>query len=125
MNVIKIVVDELPECCGKCKFVKDNYYYSLSLNPTCTVSKGDYVIDNPDTRPPWCPLVVEECCEWKLVVTKYPYESVTEWDEDMVCQSCRFIVPCTVLEDHLGGIEECKYCPSCGKRIKYVESEEE
>jgi hypothetical protein len=77
MNVIKITVDELPNMCIDCK---------LSL-----------------VIPDWCPLEVEEVCEWVL-------------EEYEMC-----------ISPHNNGNwcdkDEYQFCPTCGKRIKYVEVE--
>ena len=101
MNVVKIVVDELPERCRMCKFqsvrpVKNGLRMYCSLK--------DKMVCNLRVRPSWCPLEVEEVCEWVL-------------EEYEMC-----------ISPHNNGNwcdkDEYQFCPTCGKRIKYVESEE-
>lgn len=101
MNVKKIVLkigEELPENCWECDVcqgISPDYLY-------CLVKHID--VDAHSTRPDWCPLVVDECCEWvKEEFEMYisPHNN-GDWSEK----------------------DDYKFCPSCGKRIKYVESEE-
>ena len=101
MNVIKIVVDELPERCLECLFsqgiIPDNIY--------CTITEDK--VDEPNTRPLWCPLVVEDECVWVL-----DYHVDTEmWN----------VAPDCCVGEFFRNKPNYKTCPNCGKRIKYVE----
>jgi len=114
MNVIKIVANELPECCEKCDFYKPPYY-RLSDCSYCR-SKTEYILDKDLlSRPEWCPLVVEEVCEY---VGEYG-----GWNEhgDTIFFSRK--TGCS--DEHYQKIvvPDYKFCPNCGKRIKYVEVE--
>jgi hypothetical protein len=99
MNVKKIIVDELPSTCRMCKFqsvrpVKNGLRMYCSLK--------DKMVHNLRVRPDWCPLVIDECCEWK-------YLGVHMWQT------------CEQHARHMYPDKRYVYCPSCGKRIKYVE----
>ena len=96
MNVKKIVVDELPNMCIDCKlsfYSRDNEVY------ICFATKNR--IANSQVIPEACPLEVEEVCEWV-------------WEEYEMC-----------ISPHNNGNwcdkDEYQFCPTCGKRIKYVE----
>ena len=104
MNVKKIVLkagEELPEVCWECdacQGISPDYLY-------CLVKHID--VDAHSTRPDWCPLVVDECCEW-VSPTNNPYR-------DLYIPLCN--------EDktfEIESINDFHYCPSCGKRIKYM-----
>ena len=64
MNVIRVVVDELPEGCNECAFrdyfSADNGDGGIML---CTANKTDerqwQAIYYPSVRPDWCPLAKE------------------------------------------------------------------
>jgi len=106
MNVIKIVVDELPSTCRMCKFqsvrpVKNGLRMYCSLK--------DKMVHNLRVRPEWCPLQVEEVCEW--VANKYTASYHTPHET----MGLRIIVE-TDREDY-------QFCPNCGKRIVYREKE--
>lgn len=89
MNVKRIVLkagEELPEVCWECEACQ-------GISPDYLYCMGKHIdIDAHNTRPSWCPLVVDECCDWG---THTLDELTDDW----------------------------KYCPLCGKRIKYVEVE--
>ena len=103
MNVVKIVVDELPENCNQCRFVKQMSMYNVILQPYCTVVENELTIDGNGSRPSWCPLQLEEVCEWEEDDEKQFY----------------YFTDCGSYIDGIGYI----YCAHCGKRVKY-ESEE-
>ena len=105
MNIIKIVVDELPDECVECKFQKVRPI-NLGIATYCLLNgKMTHKINK---RPAWCPLVVEdevtfeEFCKWKR--SKNP-----DWYWQTECLDWFDDIP-------------REYC-SCGKRIKYVEVE--
>lgn len=112
MNVKRIIVDEMPEdgCC-ECRFSK--VYTSRFGNDKvrCVVtnkSVSDFAFGyTKQPRPSWCPLVVEEVCEWEILIRRgYDYRTS--------CKKVKFNID----------KDEYKYCPSCGRRIVYKESEE-
>ena len=113
MNVLRIVVNELPESCRACKLhtvIPANFNVQLACFITGTINR------TPNTRPTWCPLVVEvpEVCEWKkheLIAPLYSDET-----------SFSFYEAC-VDDYNTNIVEDWKFCPSCGKPIKYIESE--
>jgi predicted RNA-binding Zn-ribbon protein involved in translation (DUF1610 family) len=106
MNVKRIVVDEseeLPENCGECDVCQ-------GISPKYLYCLGKHIdVDAHSTRPDWCPLVVDECCEW--VANKYTASYHTPHET----MGLRIIVE-TDREDY-------QFCPNCGKRIVYREKE--
>ena len=103
MNVIKIVVDE-KDSCDKCLFMNAQWTYY------CILAKKNIAM--PHINPSWCPLVVDDVCEWHE----------TEVNE----HGWRFwMTGCKIKYDSSVQITkgEFNFCPSCGKRIKYVEVE--
>lgn len=63
---------------------------------------------------------VPEVCEWKLEIYN-GYDGDHDADRTTACGTYYNAYD---IDDYLGGIEKVKYCPNCGKRIKYVEMEE-
>lgn len=60
MNIIKIVVDELPDSCSKCWFTK-HAEFDFADRWWCEgVNEKPNDIDDPATRPDWCPLEIEK-----------------------------------------------------------------
>lgn len=115
MNVLKIVVDEVPECCDLCWFVgyseggysKHNGHFCEGTN---AVKENKIIsVDPYKSRPDWCPLVVEEVCEWKEHM-KYNTSCDVEFD-------------CEIHYMNLEDDSKIHFCPNCGKPIKYVEEE--
>lgn len=132
MNVLKIVVDKIPDTGCKGCF----YHWNLPMpfkhyvsSHTCTVLSKSIDEDDIKNRPSWCPLVVEETCEWK---------EVTEWTSKIdsegfwhIATKCDWVYP----EDYDVNISELildnvsqfvkqmrfTFCPNCGKRIEYKE----
>jgi len=109
MNVLKIVVDKLPEKCVYCDIP-----FLLCKAMTDNESVSNQILLDMATRPTWCPLVVEvqEVCEWK--------HNKHEGDND-------FQIP---QYDNKHGVSwwdsvkhQFVFCPHCGKPIKYIESE--
>ncbi len=109
MNVKRIVVDELPSQCLRCKYFRVAYT-TLQDMDFCNVA--DRYIDSDDihTRPDWCPLVVEdnEVCEWKKHKNYSYFMNPHDYTNGFIA----------VTE-----INRLDYCHDCGKRIKYVEVE--
>jgi len=105
MNVKKIVVDELPNMCIDCKL---SFYSRVNEVYICFATKNR--IANSKVIPDWCPLEVEEVCEWVL---DYHMDDAM-WD----------IAPSCCVGEFSMNKPKYEVCPSCGKRIKYVESEE-
>ena len=107
MNVKRIVVDELPESCGKCNFsIETTSHWSCFVLGKKLFTPYSGILGE-------CPLEVEEVCEWVREKTDRGYAA--------------FYIP----KDH-DQHDDCytqdagtfEFCPSCGKSIKYVESEE-
>ena len=109
MNVIKIVVNELPTNCIDCQFHQILDYVGAHH---CTGKPRTITHDKHGdlSRPDWCPLQVEEVCEWVL---DYHMDDAM-WD----------IAPSCCVGEFSMNKPKYEVCPSCGKRIKYVESEE-
>ena len=113
MNVIKIVVDELPEMCEHCSYGATNKQGdNICVSDHNNIRPIDYFDDN---RPDWCPLQLEEVCEWSGEYGGYDKHG------DML-----FFARKTGCSDsHIQKVEVPNniFCPNCGKRIKYVEVE--
>jgi len=111
MNVKKIVVDELPNMCIDCKlsfYSRDNEVY------ICFATKNR--IANSQVIPDWCPLEVEEVCEWNGEYGGYDEHG------DMIFFSKK--TGCSDVHIQKVSVPNNNFCSNCGKRIKYVESEE-
>lgn len=116
MEIKKIIVDELPSVCDKCELAEN---FDIFDRKGCVATKR--FLRNPSKeRPDWCPLVVEECCEWvgrtkcKGRVDEY-YQYKSPHDP-----------PHYHYHNIIGKIDDRKtyiYCHVCGKRIRYVEEE--
>ena len=107
MEVKRIVVDELPECCRKC----DLMLYSMSQEKYyCYVNKK---IIYPTLRPSWCPLQVEDECVWT--------GEYSGWDENGDTIFFAKKTGCSDSHVQKVTVPNNVYCPNCGKRIKYVE----
>ena len=100
MNVIKIVVDELPESCGKCTLSIETERTSMLACPFLESMWYSW------EKPKECPLVVEddEVCVW--VLRNFDGRKMYNSPENCGYHATQ---------------PEFIYCPSCGKRIKYVE----
>jgi hypothetical protein len=57
MEVIKVIVDKLPEGCTNCDF--DDYMADNALGE-CMILGREFEPGNSFLRPDWCPLVVED-----------------------------------------------------------------
>ena len=109
MDIKRIVVDEIPECCRKC----DLMLYSMSQEKYyCYVNKKTIY---PSLRPSWCPLQVEDECVWKLTYCGKS-EEACDYGEGLYLGEYK----CT---DgwYQGYKPDYTFCPNCGKHIKYVE----
>ena len=120
MDIKRIVVDELPECCSSCQF---HIVLDYVGRDWCTAAKKTILekITYKLISPSWCPLQVEEECRWKVETEGSIYDSITDRDEDYRCLNCNYIVSTADFEDVLGGKHHVKFCPNCGKRIRYEE----
>jgi len=109
MQVKMIIVDELPEKCWECdacQGISPDYFY-------CMAKHID--VDAHSTRPDWCPLVVDECCEWVgVVIEKSEHSKTVEYKNPHMNIKSQI--------DYFNP-NEFKYYFTCGKRIKYVEVE--
>ena len=67
MKVKRIIVDELPERCDDCPMLMWKHK-SVNENKVCAVTQKLVLYDDKmkKGRPDWCPLEVEEVCEWVL-----------------------------------------------------------
>ena len=86
MNVIKVIVDEMPEYCGSCHWLHSEYYSAclLSLERPGLSEYGDlgemkYKGVDRLSRPLWCPLVTTD---WVLNELHSPFRN-WNWDEDI------------------------------------------
>ena len=109
MEVKRIVVDELPSQCLRCKYFRIAYT-TLPDMDFCNVMNKYMDSEDIYTRPSWCPLQVEDECVWVREKTDRGYAA--------------FYIP----KDHEQHIDcytqdagSYDYCPTCGKTIKYVE----
>lgn len=118
MDVKKIVVDKLPENCSECIISCESMY---STKYYCHALHNFF---ERWEKPKECPLEVEEECVWKgkhRMIGK-PSEYI-EYKSPHELPYYHTDFPNTVE----GGYFETiifKYCHVCGKRIRYVESEE-
>jgi len=101
MNVLKIVVDELPENCLSCDISQKH-----GLDLYCPLI-NKVLYDAIGYLPEDCPLVVEECCEWKKGKNHSLYFNPH-------IETMGYIASAK---------NDLKFCHDCGKRIKYIESE--
>jgi len=109
MDIKRIVVDELPSQCLRCKYFRIAYT-TLPDMDFCNVMNKYMDSEDIYTRPSWCPLQVEDECVWVREKTDRGYAA--------------FYIP----KDHEQHIDcytqdagSYDYCPTCGKTIKYVE----
>jgi hypothetical protein len=113
MNVIKIVLkagEKLSSVCKNCCFVVPSAMFDDA--GFCKPCNMCFIDDITKDRPLWCPLVVEEVCEWVLEKTDRGYAAFYIPKDHEQHQDC-----------FTQNADTFKYCPSCGKRIKYVEVE--
>ena len=97
MSILKVVVERIPLNCSCCAF-------SAEPNPHIWYCELKFkMIEDETTRSSWCPLVVEEVCEW----VKEEYEI--------------YISPHN--NGNWSDKYDYQYCPNCGRRIVYKESE--
>ena len=108
MNIKRIIVGELPHGCWNCfsRVYNTGEQWCFFKQKRLPTDSYD-MLKELNRREDWCPLVVEEVCEWVFRVFdgKDMYNSP---------ESCGYHAT----------YPEFTFCPSCGKRIKYVESEE-
>ena len=111
MNVLKIVVGKLPKNCYECCLNKQNNTWHKCLLTGSWIESIEFQKD----RLPDCPLVVEEVCEY---VGEY---GGCDEQGDMTFFTKR--TGCS--DEHYQKIvvPDYKFCPNCGKPIKYVEEE--
>jgi len=108
MKVKLIIVDELPENCLSCDISQKHGldFYCPLINKVLYDALG-YLPEN-------CPLVVEDVCKWKLtdcgISEDEPYAPHI-WLGEYKCEDGWY----------QGEKPYYKFCPLCGKRIKYVE----
>jgi hypothetical protein len=113
MNVKRIVVDELPVRCDECPILMWRHK-SVNENKVCAVMQKQVLYNDKMKvdRPSWCPLEIGEVCVWVGNINKeYPIITFSNNEHQNLIK--------------LHGFDPRKFthCPSCGKRIKYVEVE--
>ena len=98
MEIKRIIVDELPTSCIKC-----NLYIDVDFSPYCPVLSRKFNLENEGyaARLDDCILQVEDECVW-------------EEDDEFIYN---YWTGCNTLIDGVG----YKFCPNCGKRIRYEE----
>lgn len=119
MNVKRIIVDEVPEdgCCECCfsKVFTSKFGNDKVRCVATNKSVSDFAFGyTKQPRPNWCPLVVDECCEWVKIKRNYPDSN----EPYLVYQT-----GCEYEFDDWKVMVDWVFCPNCGKRIKYVEVE--
>ncbi len=62
MKVIKVIVDELPKNCSRCKLK----YTRMRGEGKICFNANKYCSDN-DTRPNWCPLVRKDLYDMEII----------------------------------------------------------
>ena len=116
MKIKQIIVDVLPEDgCSGCCFSKSIISKYGNDKIICTVNNRSVsyfaFAYSEQTHPTWCPLEVKEECVW----------SGNHGGEDENGDAI-FITKKTSCSDvHIQtvNIPDYKYCPNCGKRIRY------
>ena len=121
MSTKRIVVDELPEdgCC-ECRFSKV-FTSKFGNDKVRCVATNKPVSDfafgyTKQPRPDWCPLEVEEVCEWNGEYGGYDEHG------DIIFFSKK--TGCSDVHIQKVSVPNNNFCSNCGKRIKYVESDE-
>ena len=110
MKIYKVLVDELPKTCSGCNYL-DNFIFGS--NNFCELTGQTIKINVCDKKPEWCPLVVEDVCEWKLIKSD---------DEDY---RWRVFKNCKPDGKMLANGLCDRFCPNCGRRIKHVEENDD
>jgi len=106
MSITKIVIDDkLPTSCYICQLSCDKYDIGRLRCIPMNKAVDNYI----ETCPSWCPLVVEDVCEWKLIKSD---------DEDY---RWRVFKNCKPDGKMLANGLSDRFCPICGKRIEYKE----
>jgi len=59
MEILKVIVDEIPKGCSSCKLSTHHYYVCLATGKS-TTDLGWIKIERPTTRPDWCPLTTRD-----------------------------------------------------------------
>ena len=114
MNVKRIIVDELPEICNFCQFedILDYVGCHFCYAKRKSISREkNYNL----SRPSWCPLVIDECCEWHGEYGGYDEHG------DMIFFARK--TGCSDSHIQKVSVVDYTYCPNCGRKIKYVEVE--
>ena len=58
MNIVKVIVDEMPETCADCKFLSQRVKGG-QCHWECD-AVDEWVLDIEATRPDWCPLITKK-----------------------------------------------------------------
>lgn len=119
MNVLKIVVDELPENCNDCSYYNIHYCGRARRTYCYALPSLEEEIQDEYVRPDWCPLVVDvpEVCEWVQISRRYSWFVGWETTYELTQHP-------SMLVDQKDINYMFVHCPYCGKRIKYVKREE-
>lgn len=112
MKVKQIIVDKLQENCKECIFHYKDSFSHMWCKPLQYKISG---LSPNGGVPSWCPLVVEDVCEWKLTYCGKS-EEACDYGEDLYLGEYK----CT---DgwYQGHKPDYTFCPNCGKRIVYKE----
>ena len=89
MKVLKVIVDEMPEGCKRCRFAHDRGKLlreneSLTGNSHyCEITRKELYWDDWMNRHPECPLVtVDKAFDWMMYenpATPYIEQAITDW----------------------------------------------
>jgi hypothetical protein len=106
----------LSENCWNCHLWHHETYggVNVSQDELDICKPMERTIDDKSFKPSWCPLVIDECCEYKIEIDIHRFSGPNHYLISRTC-SGKF----DELVDHWFG--SYKHCPNCGKRIKYVE----
>ena len=113
MDIKRIVVDELPSQCLRCKYFRIAYT-TLPDMDFCNVMNKYMDSEDIYTRPSWCPLQVEEECRWEKFGRVYEGDYGWKTTYDLLDHP-------SLIADIYDRDVDFKYCQYCGKRIRYVE----
>jgi hypothetical protein len=105
---MRIAVDVIPMSCIKCEL-----YIDFDFSPYCPVLRRKFNLEKEGytTRLDACPLEIEQVCEWVQEKTERGYAAFYESPHENGAM--------------YGTTEKSEFlfCSDCGKRIVYVESE--
>jgi hypothetical protein len=110
MEIKRIIVDELPDCCLDCDYIGSMLF---SNKDYCESAHKEIMSDIEIERSPLCPLDVEKECIW--LGEYYGYDE----NGDMIFVSKK--TGCSDVHIQAVKVPDNTFCPNCGKRIRYEE----